>query len=75
MKRFYKKLGTLTAKRNDFEYSLYQMFSKKYIDGLINHLGAKVLFIERDLDFEPFDNNLLKDLKMFQQPKLLEKCR
>ena len=47
------------------------MFSKKYIDGLINHLGAKVLFIERDLDLNLLIIMLLKDLKMFQ-PKLLE---
>ena len=53
----YDKLGTITPKRTDLNYSLYQLFSKKYIEGLVKHLGGKLLFIEKDNDFNSFDNN------------------
>lgn len=71
----YKKLGTITHKRNDLEYSLYQLFSKKYIEGLIKHLGAKLVFIERDLDFEQFDNNLVEGFENVPATKTLGKLQ
>lgn len=71
----FKKLGTITHDRNDFEYSLYQLFSKKYIEGLISHLGAKTMFIERDLDFEPFDNNLVEGFEKVPATKTVGKMQ
>lgn len=71
----FEKLGTITHDRSDLEYSLYQLFSKKYIEGLINHLGAKTLFIERDLDFEPFDNNLVEGFENVPATKTIDKMQ
>jgi ubiquinone/menaquinone biosynthesis C-methylase UbiE len=53
----FEELGLLTQEREDFDYTLYTLFSKEYIEGFIPHLGGKLSFIERDTDFGEFDNN------------------
>ena len=71
----FQKLGTITHDRNDIEYSLYQLFSKKYLEGLINHLGGKIMFIDRDLDFEPFDNNSVEGFENVPATKTVGKMQ
>lgn len=71
----FQKLGTITHDRTDIEYSLYQLFSKNYIEGLIKHLGAKIIFFERDLDFEPFDNNLVEGFEKVPATKTVGKMQ
>jgi ubiquinone/menaquinone biosynthesis C-methylase UbiE len=61
--------GVLKADREDLNYCLYILYSKTYIDGLIHNLGGRVSFIERDTDFEPFDNTVLDEFKHIPSTK------
>jgi ubiquinone/menaquinone biosynthesis C-methylase UbiE len=57
----FEKIGALTPGRTDVEHSLYMLYSKRYIEGLVRHLGGRVMFIERDTDFGEFDNTALSE--------------
>jgi len=57
----FDKFKILTHDREDVDYSLYMLYTKKYIKGLVDSLGGKVKLIERDDDFENFDNTALAD--------------
>lgn len=59
----FEKIGALSPERNDFEHSLYMLYSKDYIKGLVASLGGKITFIERDIDFGEFDNTVLEEFK------------
>ncbi len=59
----YDELGLLTYDRDNLQYDLYMLYSKKYINKLVQHLGAKVIEIKRDLDFKPFDNTMLPEFE------------
>lgn len=57
------ELQVLTPEREDFDYTLYMLYSKEYIGGLVAHLGGKLTLIERDTDFEDFDNTALEEFQ------------
>lgn len=59
----FKELGVLTPDRDDFEYSIYMLYTKQYIEELVEHLCGSVDFIERDTDFGDFDNTVYDDFK------------
>ena len=65
----FQELGVLTPERNDFDHSVYMIYSKPYIKDLIESLGAEVEFIERDEDFEAFDNTSLEEMRHFTSTK------
>jgi len=65
----YDKLGNLTYDRNDLKFDLYMLFAKKYIIKLIESLDAKVIKVEKDTDFEPFDNTVLPEFKYIPSTK------
>jgi ubiquinone/menaquinone biosynthesis C-methylase UbiE len=59
----FERLGVLTPDRENFDHSVYMLYTKDYIKGLTKHLGGSVSFIEQDLDFEDFDNTSLEEFK------------
>jgi len=65
----FDELRALTPDREDFDYSLYMLYSVEYIKGLVAHLGGKVVDVERDTDFEDFDNTALEEFKHIPSTK------
>ena len=59
----YKELGVLTPERDDFDHSVYMLYTKQYIEELVEALGGSVKFIEQDTDFESFDNTAYDDFQ------------
>lgn len=57
----FDEIGVIEAERRDMGYTLYMIYSKSYIAGLVDHLGAKLDAIKRDTDFEDFDNTSLSE--------------
>jgi hypothetical protein len=56
----FERLGVLLPERRDVDYSLYMLYSKQYVRGLVKHLGGNTLYIDRDSDFGEFDNTALE---------------
>lgn len=67
----FKEMGVLTPERNDFDHSVYMIYSEPYIRELIESLGVKVEFVERDNDFEDFDNTSLDEMRHFTSTKTI----
>lgn len=63
LNRSFDELQVLTPEREYFDYTLYMLYAKEYIEGLVAHLGGKVALIERDTDFEDFDNTALEEFQ------------
>ena len=59
----FDELQVLSPERDDFDYTLYMLYSKEYVAGLVAHLGGKVTLIKRDTDFEDFDNTVLDEFR------------
>lgn len=59
----FDEIKVITPEREDFDYSLYMLYSLEYIKGLVTYLGGKVILMERDTDFEDFDNTVLEEFK------------
>ncbi len=59
----FDEIKVITPERRDFDYSLYMLYSLEYIEGLVAYLGGKVTLMERDTDFEDFDNTILEEFK------------
>jgi len=55
----FEELGELSFDRNDLDYCIYNIFTEKYLRGMINKIGGEVVVFERDQDFEEFDNTKL----------------
>lgn len=53
----FEDLGVVDLHDNQVEHTLYMMYSENYLRGLIDHMGWELEFIEKDDDFEEFDNN------------------
>ena len=51
-------VGVLTPERRDLDYSLYMIYSKRYLQGLARYLNSRIVRIERDTDFGQFDNTV-----------------
>lgn len=59
----FDEINVITPEREDFDYSLYMLYSLEYIKGQVAHLGGEVTFMERDTDFKDFDNTALEEFK------------
>lgn len=57
----FEDVGVLTPERRDLDYSLYMIYSKPYLQGLVRHLNSRIVRIEQDTDFGPFDNTVLPE--------------
>ena len=68
----FDKIGVLSPERNDFDHSLYMLYSKEYIEGLVPSLGGKIAFIEKDTDFGEFDNTALDEFKDIPASKVID---
>lgn len=55
--------GVLTAERTDLPYEVYMLYAIPYVEQLVSALGGRVEFVERDTDFEPFDNTALSEFE------------
>lgn len=55
----YDSTGVIEPDREDVDYTLYMMYSEKYLREMFDDFGWELEFIERDTDFETFDNNEL----------------
>ena len=64
-------VGILTPDRKDVHHSLYMLYTKEYVEGLIRHLGGKVLFLDRDTDFGEFDNTKLEGFEHVTATKVV----
>ena len=53
----YDKLGPLSIEREDLDYCIYMLYSEEFIKSIVENLGGSVDSIERDSDFEEFDNS------------------
>ncbi len=67
----FEKLKIMIPERTDFNYTLYMMYSKEYIEGLVKHLGGRLAFIEQDTDFEEFDNTALEGFESITATKVI----
>ena len=57
----FDRVGVITPEREDFDFSLYMIYSRPYLEGLVRHLGGRIDRFERDTDFAPFDNTALAE--------------
>jgi len=67
----FKKLGVLDPERSDFFHSIYMIYNQNYIRDLIQDLGHNVSFIDKDDDFEDFDNTNLKEMEHISSTKTI----
>jgi len=65
----FDEIQVISPEREDFDHSLYMLYSKEYLEGLVTHLGGKLKFIEKDTDFEDFDNTTLDAFKNIPSTK------
>lgn len=65
----FEQVGLLTLERSDLLHSLYIIYSEQYIKGLIESMGARIVFFEQDTDFEAFDNTELTEMQNFTATK------
>jgi len=68
----FEDIGLITPERRDINYTLYMMFSKQYLEGLVKHLSGKPpMFIAQDTDFEEFDNTALSEFDGLPSTKVV----
>ena len=67
----YDKLGNLHFDRKDISYDICNIFTKKYITGLIEDCGGTILYTKRDTDFKSFDNTKIKSFKNIPATKVV----
>lgn len=67
----FEELGVFTPEREDMDHSLYMLYSRPYIEGIVRHLGGRVTLFERDADFEPFDNTALEEFQHIPSTKVV----
>lgn len=67
----FAEVGVITPERSDFNHCLYMLYSEEYLRGLIPHLGGEILFIERDTDFQPFDNTVYEEFSYMPATKVV----
>ena len=60
----FDKIGTIMPNRDDYNHTLMMIYTRKYLEGLIENLNAKIDFIEQDRDFADFDNNSMAEFSM-----------
>ena len=67
----YDKLGPLSIEREDLDYCIYMLYSEEFIKSIVENLGGSVDSIERDSDFEEFDNSEIdvfkKHIKFYKE--------
>jgi len=59
----YKKVGIIFPE-GSYDHTLCMMYTKKYLQDLISDLGYDLDFIEKDEDYEDFDNNQFDEFQL-----------
>jgi len=59
----FKEVGILDPSREDIGGTCYMLYSESYLRELCEELGWNIRFIERDDDFDEFDNTEVEDFK------------
>ena len=59
----YKKVGIIFPE-GSYDHTLCMKYTKKYLQDLISDLGYDLDFIEKDKDYEDFDNNQLEEFQL-----------
>ena len=67
----YEKIGAMTLDRNDYDHCVYMLYSKEYIEGIVNALGGKITFFERDNDFGAMDTKSLEEISCYPHTKVI----
>jgi len=57
----FAELGNITVDTKSHKYDIYNIFTPKYIEGMIESLGYKLVKWEKDTDFGEFDNTSLPE--------------
>ena len=68
----FNKIGIITPDREDIDYDLYMLFTKKYITDLVKSLGGEVPIIEKDTNFKDFDNTALPEFEHMPATKTID---
>jgi len=59
----FEEIGIVDPHETEFDYTLYMLYSKEYIEGLVDDFSWEIEFFERDDDFGAFDNNELSEFE------------
>lgn len=57
----FETTGPLDCQGTGYNHNLCMLYSRPYIKGLARALDTEAAFIERDTDFQPFDNTALEE--------------
>ena len=68
----FDELNVITPEREDFDYSLYMLYSLEYLEGLVKNIGGRILLSQKDDDFQPFDNTILEEFKHVPSTKTVQ---
>ncbi len=67
----YEGIGDISLDRHDYDHCVYMLYSKEYIEGIVNALGGIITFFERDNDFGDMDTKSLEDINCIPHTKVI----
>jgi ubiquinone/menaquinone biosynthesis C-methylase UbiE len=68
----FEELGLYGPNDDDLGGTLYMMYSEKYLRGMFEEFGWDLQLIEKDTDFEQFDNNELDEMEEVAATKVVD---
>ena len=71
----YVELGNLTVDTKSQKHDIYNIFTPKYVKGLISEIGYKVIKVEKDDNFRNFDNTKIGDFSKQPSTKVVDRLQ